>query len=61
MFYNVIRACVPHHMCFYVSAVVAAWLNGLLTPFDVPVISCVRVAFWQDHTVKHVPRAKEPK
>ena len=37
----------------------AAWRR--LAPFAGTVISCMPVAFWQDHTVKHVPRAMAPK
>ena len=49
VFYSVFLACVPHHTCFYVSAVVAASFPAVLAPFHVPVVSRVLVAFWQDH------------
>ena len=50
VFYRVIRACVPHHTCFYVSAVVAASFDAVPASFDATVISRILVAFWQDHT-----------
>ena len=50
VFYQVFLAYVPHHTCFYVSAVVVAPFPAVLTPFDVIVVSCMLVAFWQDHT-----------
>ena len=52
VFYRVFLACVPHHTCFYVSAVVAASFPAVLTPLGGMVISCMLVAFWQDHTGK---------
>ena len=50
VFYRVIRACGPHHTCFHVSAVVATPFGAVSRPFHGIVISCMRVAFWQDHT-----------
>ena len=50
VFYRVIRACVPHHTCFHVSAVVATPFGAVSRPCHGPVISRVLVAFWQDHT-----------
>ena len=61
VFYRVFLECGPHHTCFYVSAVVAASFDAVPASFGATVISCMRVAFWQDHTVKHVPRAMGPK
>ena len=50
VFYRVFLACGPHHTCFYVSAVVSRRAGAVPASFDVPVISCMLVAFWQDHT-----------
>ena len=50
VFYRVFLECVPHHTCFYVSAVVAAPFDAVSRRLGAPVISRVLVASWQDHT-----------
>ena len=57
VFYSGLGACAPLHTCFTVSAAV----GRRLPPFDVPVVSCMLVAFLQDRTVKHISRAMAPK